>query len=133
MSDPGQQAGLLASVRRLLATALEMAQVRLELLGTEIELEKQRLLGGLFWAALALQMLTIALLLLCGFIALLFWDGHRLAAVGSLMLIFLCVGVVMLRQSVKRLRAGSAIFATSASELALDRHQPEKPAQHATR
>jgi hypothetical protein len=36
--------GLVASLRRLLGTLLETAQVRLDLIAVEIELEKQRLL-----------------------------------------------------------------------------------------
>ena len=91
--------GLFASLRQLLGTALALAQVRLELLGTEVELEKRRILAGLFWAALALMMLGLGLLLLTGFILLLFWEDSRLAAVATLTAISLGLALFFFAKS----------------------------------
>lgn len=120
MSDPVQAHGLLASLQRLLATVIEIAQVRLDLLGTEFELEKRRLFAGLFWAALALLMLTVGLVLLCGFVILLFWESYRLAAVGLLALLFLGAGALLLATAQRRLCAQSHLFNTSVAELKRD-------------
>lgn len=120
MSDPVQAHGLLASLQRLLATVIEIAQVRLALLGTEFELEKRRLFAGLFWTALALVMLTVGLVLLCGFVILLFWEGYRLAAVGLLALLFLGAGALLLGTARQRLCNPSHLFNTSVAELKRD-------------
>lgn len=133
MSEPVHESGLFASLRRLLATALEIAQVRLELLGTEVELEKQRLLRGLFWAALALMVLGVGLALLCGFVILLFWDGYRLHAVGVMALLFLVAGTLMMREARARLRNPTGLFKTSAAELEQDRAGLGAPGQHGQR
>jgi uncharacterized membrane protein YqjE len=122
--------GLFASLRRLLATTLEIAQVRLGLLGTEIELEKRRLFDGLLWAAVALLLLGIGLVLSCGFIILLFWDGYRLMATGGMTLLFLVGGVLLLREARQRLRNPAGMFSSSVSELQKDRAELQDSVQH---
>lgn len=121
MSEPVRGGGLFASLRQLLATTLEMAEVRLELLSSEIEEEKIRLVDGLLWAGLALMLLGIGVVLLCGFIVMLFWDGYRLAALGVLTLLFLGGGLLLLRTARERLRIPGGMFHSSVAELARDR------------
>ena len=121
MSSDNRTDGLLASLRRLLGTMLEIAQVRLELLGTEIELEKRRLFDGLLWSAFALILLGVGLLLLCGFVILLFWDSYRLLASGLLTLLFVGAGLVLLRHARQRLHNPAGLFGSIAAEFARDR------------
>ncbi len=121
MGQPAPKLGLFASVQRLLGTALDMAQVRLELLSTELELEKQRLFDGLIWGAIGLLALGMGLVLLCGFIILLFWEGYRLAAVGVMALLFLGIAAVFIHEARKRLRHPSGMFDASVEELKRDR------------
>lgn len=121
MNDPVKESGLFASLRRLLSTALEMAQVRLDLLGTEVELEKRRLFDGLLWGAIALMILGVGFVLLCGFVILLFWDGYRLAAVGVMALLCLVGGIVSMREARQRLSNPTGMFDASIAELERDR------------
>jgi uncharacterized membrane protein YqjE len=121
MSDPVQRSGLFASMRGLLATALEIAQVRLDLLGTEAELAKRRFFDGLLWGAVALLILGVGLVLLCGFVILLFWDGYRLAALGVMALLFLILGGLFIREARERLRSPLGMFHASLAELDRDR------------
>jgi len=121
MSAPVPAHGLFASLQRLLATVFEIAQVRLDLLGTEFELEKRRLFAGLLWAALALLMLMIGLVLLCGFVILLFGEGYRLTAIGAMALLFLGAGVLLLLAARHRLYNRTHLFNTSVAELQRDR------------
>ena len=115
-------AGLLASLRRLVASTLELAQVRLELLAVELEQEKQRIFEALAWAALALLLIGVALLLAVGLLLMLLWDGYRLAALALLCALFLGAGVWAARRARARLGApaGRAVGA-SLDELARDR------------
>ena len=119
-SNPASAGGLFVSLRRLLATAIEIAQVRLNLLSTELELEKQRILGGLLFGVAALLVLGVGAVLACGFIILLLWDGYRLAAVGVLSLLFFGSGVWLLRSAQQRLRSPGGLFAASVDELKRD-------------
>lgn len=130
MSDPIHQSGLFASLSRLLGTVLEIAQVRLELVGTEVELEKRRLFDGLLWGAVALVVLGIGLVLLCGFIVLLFWDGYRLPAVGAMALLFLLASAVLVREARRRLSKPNGMFEASLAELERDRAGLQSPQPH---
>jgi uncharacterized membrane protein YqjE len=121
MSEPAAATGLFSSLRRLVGTALELAQVRLELLSTEVEREKLRVFDGLFWAALALLLLSVGVALLCAFIVLLFWDGYRLPAVGVLTVLFIGGGFWVTRIARQHLQSPGGMFATSSAELARDR------------
>lgn len=120
MSDSVNETGLFVSLRRFLATALEMAQARLDLLGTEIEFEKRRLFTALLWAAVALLLLGIGLVLLCGFVILLFWDGYRLPAVGVLATLFLAAGAALTFKANFNFFQKKNIFTISLSELEKD-------------
>lgn len=117
-SRPG--GGLFASLRQLLATALEMAQVRLDLLLTEIEQEKLRILDALLWAGLALLLLGLAVIMLCGFVVVLLWDHYRLATLGVLTVVFLAAGGVLMRAARNRLRSPSGAFHATVEELRSD-------------
>ncbi len=117
---PASSGGLFVSLRRLLATAFEMALVRLDLLGTELEIEKQRILAGLLRAAAALLLLGVAAVLACGCVILLLWDSYRLAAMGTLALAFLVGGLWLLRSAQARLRSPGGLFLSSVAELRRD-------------
>ena len=123
MQDSLRNSGLFASLSRLLATVLQTAQVRLELLGTEVELEKRRLFDGLLWGGIAIAVLALGLVLLCGFVILLLWDGYRLTAVGGMTVLFLLAGGLMLNHARVRLQNRSStkgMFDASLAELKQD-------------
>ena len=115
--------GLFASLRQLLFTLLETAQVRLELLGTELEAEKRRIFDALVFAALALVCLALGLVLLGATVILMFPDGWRFAVAGALVLLFLAGGLALLGLARRRLRHPLGMFHASAQELARDRGQ----------
>ena len=79
-----EPAGLLGSLRRLLAGAVETAQVRLDLLAVELEQEKRRLLEALMLAAGALLLLGVGLVLAVALLLMLLQEGYRLAALALL-------------------------------------------------
>jgi len=114
---------LFASVRQLLATGVETLRVRLELLSTEVEQEKIRLFDAVLWAGLALLLLGMGLLFLCGLIVVLLWDQHRLLALGGLTVVFLGSGYWVLQIARTRLRAPGGLFASSVAELERDRSE----------
>lgn len=136
MQDTTQAGGLFASLSRMLATVLQIAQVRLQLLGTELELEKRRVFDGLLWGALALVVLGLGLVLLCGFVVLLFWEGYRLAAVGGMTLFLLTGGGLMLNHARMRLQnrsSSKSMFDASLAELKRDQADLTAAAQDAGR
>lgn len=121
MSGPEAGAGLFASLRGLLANAVELAQVRLQLLGTEVELAVHSIFDGLVRAAAALVLLALGLVLLCGFILMLVQDSYRLAATGVLALLLLGAGGWLLVLARRRLDGAAGMFRQSLAELRRDR------------
>lgn len=70
-------AGLSHSLRSLGATALDMLETRLELLTTELELEKRRLLRVMAWGAVAVFLGCAGVVFLAALVTVLLWDQHR--------------------------------------------------------
>jgi uncharacterized membrane protein YqjE len=120
MTEPETPHGLFASLRKLTATLVEILQVRLALLSSEIEQEKLRLFDGLLWAGLALALLGLGAVLLCAFVVVLFWDSYRLLALGGLAAIFLSSGAWLMLAARARLKCPGGLFNTSVEELGRD-------------
>ena len=93
-----------AAVRRIGADVLDLARTRLELAAIELQEGAQRLFGYLAWALAAAVLGLFALGLVILFVLVLFWDTHRLAAVGGMAVLFI-LGTLF---AVARLRAGLA-------------------------
>jgi uncharacterized membrane protein YqjE len=118
---PASRAGLFESLRQLLHTALELAQVRLELLVTDLQLEKLRLVEVALRALLGLLLLGLGLLLLIAFLLLLLWDSYRLPALGVLTLLCVGGGLLLLQAAKRRLREGDELLAGTRAEFERDR------------
>ena len=118
---PASRAGLFESLRQLLNTALELAQVRLELLVADLQLEKLRLVDVALRALLGLLLLGLGLLLLIGFLLMLLWDGYRLPALGVLTVLCLGGGALLLQAAKRRLRDGDELLAATRAEFERDR------------
>jgi uncharacterized membrane protein YqjE len=67
MDEPLRRQGLMVSLRRLLATLLELAHVRLQLVLNELDQQKLRLFDALLIAAASLVALALGLVLLVAF------------------------------------------------------------------
>lgn len=93
-----------AAVRRIGANVLDLARTRLELAAIELQEGAQRVFGYLAWAVAAAVLGLFALGLVILFVLVLFWDTHRLAAVGGMAVLFI-LGTLF---AVMRLRAGLA-------------------------
>lgn len=119
--EPAKSGGLMASLRQLLGTLLEILQVRLDLISTEFELEKRRWFDALWLTALAFVCIALGLVMLCGTLMLLFWEGYRLAAAAGLTVLFLGTGALVLAQARRRLQQPGGMFSASVRELQRDR------------
>lgn len=109
------------SLRNLAATGLALVQTRLDLLVTEIEEERLRLLQVLFWAAGALFAIVIGVLLMVMLVIALFWDSHRIAALATLACLFLGVGAAMAAGVRARMRDRPRMFSATLAELGRDK------------
>jgi uncharacterized membrane protein YqjE len=126
VSDPssgGAGSGILQSLRNLAATLVAILQTRVELLVTELEEERMRLLQLLFWIAGAIFFLAVGVLLLVILLVAIFWESHRLTAIVALASVFLAAGAGMSVAVRNRMRERPRLFPASRDELANDRDQ----------
>ena len=129
MDAPGTGAGLGASLRRALSSLLEMGQARLELLATEVELEKLKIFDALLKATIGLLFLGVALLLFAAMVLLMLQESYRLGALATMTLLAAAAGAGLVYLARRGLRAGTPLFDASAAELERDRaalmpHEP---------
>jgi uncharacterized membrane protein YqjE len=115
--------GILQSLRNVAATLVALLQTRLDLLVTELEEERVRLLELLLWGAGALFFLGAGILMLIILVLAVFWDSYRITAIVVLAGIFLSVGIGMTIGVQNRMRARSRLFSASLEELARDKER----------
>lgn len=118
---PTAGAALQSSLRSLGATLLGIAHTRLELLSLELEDEKQRLLGVLAWGALAVVLGGLGLVFLAAWLTVLWWETHRLLALGACAAVFLALTVLAVWKVRGLMRSSRGWLAASLAELEADR------------
>lgn len=118
-----ETSGTASTVRRLVADVLELAQVRLELFTVEAREELLRLGQMAMFGALAVTFLSFGLIFLAVFLTVLFWDTHRLLALGIFTAVFLGGGLGLLALAWARFKEGSRMFAGTREELQLDQER----------
>lgn len=113
--------GPAASLRALGATLLELVGSRVELAVVELREEGERRKGMLVLAAVGALFLALGLLLVAGFIVLLFWDTHRLAALGAVTLVYLGIAAFCFLRLRQQQLSAPPPFEATLRELAADR------------
>ncbi len=129
MSDSPPEAGLIASLKRLFATLIELAHTRLELVSVEVEEQIEYAASLLLWGIAAIFFGSLAVLLLAFLIVIAFWDDHRLLAAGLVTAAFAIIAVIAAFVVRARLANRPRFLAATAGELkndaaALDRDAP---------
>lgn len=120
MSEPSKP-GLADSLHGLLDTGLHTVQTRIELLTVELQEEKLRLTSLLFNTLLAAVLLGFSLVFVAVFLTVLFWEEHRLLALGLASALFICGGLLTATNAAREIRRGSRLFAATLAEIARDR------------
>jgi len=83
-----------ATVGRIGSNLLAMVRTRLELAAIELQEETHRLVGYLVWGVAAAFFAVVAVLLAILFVLVLFWDTHRLLAIGVMTGLFALLGLL---------------------------------------
>lgn len=121
--DSAQSEGVLHSLRTLLATLIALARTRLELLSTELEDEKLRVLQLVVWGCAAAFFLALGVVMLTVFVLIVFWDVNRVLTAFLLAAGYLAVGIALGVHVRNRAREKSRLFAASLAELSKDHDQ----------
>lgn len=116
-------AGLLDSLQRMAGTLLDILRTRVEIVASEFEEERERIRELVLFGFLALFFAAFGFLLLTLFVIVLFWETHRVYAVGGFALLYLGLGVLAAATLRRRLKSRPRLFATTLAELAKDRER----------
>lgn len=109
-----------AAVGRIGTTVLAMVRTRLALAAVEAQEEAQRILGYLAWTLLAAFLGAGAFMLAALFVIVLFWDTHRLLAIGGMAGLFALAALAILLQVRARFASRPPLMAATLGELNKD-------------
>lgn len=112
---------LAESLHGIVDAGLQTVQTRLELLALELQEEKLRLSGLAINIVLCGLLLGFGLVFLMVFLTVLFWEEHRLLALGISTAACLGGGLLAASNAAREFKRGSRLFAASLAELARDR------------
>ena len=111
---------MLESLRSSLALLLDVGATRIELAATEFEEERLRLIGLLISTIVTLLLLGITVLFCATLVIVLFWDSHRLLAIGCVAGASAVVTLVSARRWHERLVNRPPFMAATVAELQRD-------------
>jgi uncharacterized membrane protein YqjE len=114
--------GLFSVIKNLLATVLAIGKTRAELLVTEIEEEKYRLISLWSKAVGAAFLLSLGVIMLVFCLALAFWE-QRVLVFGLFTVVFLFAGFLLVSALRRQLAQPSQLFRSSLTELEADTAQ----------
>lgn len=118
---------LAESLHGIVDAGLQTVQTRLELLAVELQEEKLRLTGLALNAVLAGLLLGFGLVFLMIFLTVLFWEEHRLLALGISTAVCIGGGLLAASNAARAFRSGTKLFTASLAEFARDRAALRKP------
>jgi len=105
---------------RIGATLLAMVRTRLALAAVEAQEEAQRVLGFAAWTLFAAFLGAGAFMLVALFVIVLFWDTHRLLAIGGMAGLFALAAAVILLRVRAAFAARPPMMAATLAELNKD-------------
>ena len=111
---------VLAALRRLASTAVELLRTRLELLVTELGEERSRIVRFLVLAVSAGFFLALGIISLTFFVILLAWETRPVLVAGLLTAAYLIVGVGLALKARNIIFTRSKLFSASLEELRKD-------------
>jgi uncharacterized membrane protein YqjE len=111
------------SLRALGATILALLRVRIELVLVELKEESLRRKEMLLLAVVSTFFLASGLVLLALFVVVLFWDTHRVAAMGGVTLAYLGIGAWAFLRFQDRVSKSPPPFSASLAEFKRDLEQ----------
>ncbi|QWE27549.1 phage holin family protein [Polynucleobacter sp. AP-Ainpum-60-G11] len=120
------QENLLSSLKNLVSTGASIAQTRLELISTDVQIARTKFLGLLVMAIFTLFFLFFGLIMLALLIVIYSWETDRILALSLLTAGFLAVGCILALVVLRSLKTMPKLFEATIAELAKDRQELAK-------
>lgn len=122
--------GLLTSLKNLSSTLVALVYTRLDLLSTDLEEGRERLISLLISVFLSLFFLCFGVVLLAILVVVVFWDTHRLLVLCMLTGAFLFIGAILCIKTALALKNMPRMFAASMAELHKDQQHIHNENNH---
>jgi uncharacterized membrane protein YqjE len=106
---------------RILSSAFAIFETRLELVGIELQEEKERLIGVLFLGLAAMMLTMMALITLTVLVAIAFWDTYRWQSLAGITLVYALVAIACGLRARNGLRDAPNMFDGTLAEFQKDR------------
>ena len=119
---PGRaRGGLRGALGNLGASVLGLMRTRLELAAIELDQERERAIEALILVHVAVLSFAFALLAASTLVVIWFWDSYRIAALSSMTIAYLVIGLVALWRFTRPRQPDDRPLAGTLSELERDR------------
>ena len=120
------QENLLSALKNLVSTGASIAQTRLELISTDVQIARAQFLGLLVMVIFTLFFLFFGLIMLALLIVIYSWETDRFLALSLLTAGFLAVGGILALVVLRSLKTMPKLFEATIAELAKDRQELAK-------
>jgi uncharacterized membrane protein YqjE len=120
------QENLLSSLKNLVSTGASIAQTRLELISTDVQIARSKFISLLVMIVFALFFLFFGLVMMALLVVIYSWETDRILALTLLTSGFLAVGVILAAVILQSLQTMPKLFEATISELQKDREELSK-------
>ena len=120
------QENLLSSLKNLVSTGASIAQTRLELISTDVQIARAKFISLLVMIILTLFFLFFGLVMLALLIVIFSWETDRIFALSLLTGGFLSVGIILALVVLRSLKTMPKLFEATITELSKDRQELAK-------
>lgn len=120
------QENLFSALKNLVSTGASIAQTRLELISTDVQIARTRFLSLLAMLLFTLFFLFFGLVMLALLIVIYSWESDRMLALTLLTSGFLALGLVLALVVLRSLKTMPKLFEATIAELAKDRQELSK-------
>lgn len=117
------QENILSSLKNLVSTGASIAQTRLELISTDVQIARTQFLGLLVTVIFTLFFLFFGLVMLALLIVIYSWESDRMMALSLLTSGFLAIGLVLALVVLRTIKTLPRLFEATITELAKDRQE----------
>ena len=120
------QENLLSSLKHLVSTGASIAQTRLELISTDVQIARAKFLSLLVMIIFTLFFLFFGLVMLALLIVIYSWEADRIFALSLLAAGFLAAGCILALVVLRSFKTMPKLFEATIAELAKDRQELSK-------
>lgn len=120
------QENLFSSLKNLVSTGASIAQTRLELISTDVQIARSKFLSLLVMVIFTLFFLFFGLVMLALLIVIYSWESDRMLALSLLTSGFLAIGLILALVVLRSLKTMPKLFEATIAELSKDRQQLSK-------